>query len=256
MRCRSRASGRRRGPPPARRAARRTGRARARGRGTPRSRRSRRDRRGCAIRERVAADQVPAAQLGRIEAEPLRGDVHRPLEREVELRAAEAAVEPGGAAVRERDAVPGADVPDAVRAGERPVHAVQRRRLGRAEVRADVLDHVVGEREQLPGRREAGADGRRARGRRRAGREVLGPVLDPPDGDAEVLRGEPHEDDVDVDGRLDPEAAARVGRRDQPQPRAGRPRAPAATECSVNGPWKFAHAVSEPAAAFQSATTP
>ena len=36
----------------------------------------------------------------------------------------------------------------------------------------------------------------------------------------------------------------------------GSPSAAAATECSVNGPWKFAHAVSEPSAAFQSATTP
>ena len=34
------------------------------------------------------------------------------------------------------------------------------------------------------------------------------------------------------------------------------PSAPAATECSVNGPWKFAHAVSAPSAALQSATTP
>ena len=34
------------------------------------------------------------------------------------------------------------------------------------------------------------------------------------------------------------------------------PSAPAATECSVKGPWKFAHAVSTPVASFQSATTP
>src|SRR5581483_3109279 len=34
------------------------------------------------------------------------------------------------------------------------------------------------------------------------------------------------------------------------------PSAAAATECSVNGPWKFAQAVSAPAASSQSHTTP
>jgi hypothetical protein len=36
----------------------------------------------------------------------------------------------------------------------------------------------------------------------------------------------------------------------------GKPSAAAATECSVNGPWKFAHAVSDSSASFHCATTP
>ena len=102
-----------------------------------------------AVRVLVRADQVAPRELDRVEPEPPGGDRHRPLEREVELRAAEAAVEPGRAAVRRHDAVSRRDVAHAVGAGERPVHPVERRRLGRAHVGADVLDDVVAEREQL-----------------------------------------------------------------------------------------------------------
>ena len=85
---------------------------------------------GGAVRELVALDQVPAAQLGRVDPEPRGGDVHRALEREVELRPAEAAVETGGTAVREHDTVSGGDVLHAVGAAQRAVHPVERRRLG------------------------------------------------------------------------------------------------------------------------------
>ena len=136
------------------------------------------------------------------------------------------------------------------------MHAVERRRLGRAHVRADVLDRVVAERDELAVRGEPGLDVRHAPARGRAGREVLESVLDPADGDAELPRREPHEDDVREDRDLipkePPESGGVIRRSFEP----ARPSAPAATECSVNGPWKFAQAVSEPSAAFQSQTTP
>ena len=142
--------------------------------------------RGRAVRHRGGRDQVAARELGGIEAEAAGGDRHRPLEAEVELRPAEAAVEARGDRVREHDAVPHGDVRDAVGARERAVHAVERRRLGRADVRADVLDRVVAEREQPPVGGEAGLDlGRAARGGG-ARREVLEPVLGPGHGHAEV----------------------------------------------------------------------
>ena len=73
---------------------------------------------GRAVRERRPARQGCAAQFGRIEAEAAGGGVHRPFQGEVELRAAEAAVEAGGTAVREDDAVAGGDVPNPVGASQ------------------------------------------------------------------------------------------------------------------------------------------
>ena len=151
---------------PARPGARRSARARARRRGRPRSHPSRRRRRsascagtrgrGCAARS--SAGSTPSC---------LAAPVHRPLEREVQLRAAEAAVEPARAPVREEDAVVRRDVADAVRAGERAVHPVQRRRLGRTHVRTDVLVDRVAQAEQLAVGCERGLEIRR-RGRWRA----------------------------------------------------------------------------------------
>ena len=173
-----------------------------------------------AVREVVRAEQVPSRDLDRVEPQAAGGDRHRPLEGEVELGAAEAAVQPGRAAVRQRDAVARGDVTDPVGAGQRAVHPVQRRRLGRADVAAHVLDDVVPQREQLPVRGERGLQVGDPGGRGRAAGQVLEPVLRPAHGHAELARGEAHQDDVDVHGRLDPEAAAGVGRGDQPQLRA------------------------------------
>ena len=46
-----------------------------------------------AVGKLVCPDEIPSSELGRIEAEPPCRDRHRPLEREVQLRSAEAAVE-------------------------------------------------------------------------------------------------------------------------------------------------------------------
>ena len=176
-----------------------------------------------AVRHRGGRDQVAARELGRIEPEAAGGDRHRPLEPEVELRPAEATVEAGRDRVREHDAVPHGDVRDGVRARERAVHAVERRRLGCPDVRADVLDRVVAEREQLAvGVKPASTSVVRP-GRRGARGEVLEPVLDPGHRHAEAPRGEPDQHDVREHGRLDPERAAGVGRRQQPQPVALEP---------------------------------
>ena len=162
--------------------------------------------------------EIAAGELGRVEAEAPGRDRHRPLEREVELRAAEAAVEAGGNRVREDDAVARGDVLDAIGAGERPVHPVQRRRLGRAHVRADVLDRVVAERDEAAVGGEARLDLGHAARRGGARREVLEPVFRPADGHAEPAGGETEQDDVGEHRRLDPERPAGVGRRQQPQP--------------------------------------
>ena len=103
------------------------------------------------------------------------------------------------------------------------MHAVERRRLRRAHVRADIFDRVVAESEQLAVRVEARLELRDTCRRGRARRQMLEPVLRPTHRHAEPPRGEADQDDVGVHCRLDPERAARVAGRDQPQLRAGQP---------------------------------
>ena len=85
---------------------------------------------------------------------------------------------------------------------------------------------------------------------------MLHPVLDPAHRDAEVLRGEPHQDDVDVDGGLDLEAAAESGGVIRRSFEPGRPSAAAATEWERERPLEVRPRGQRPPAAFQSATTP
>ncbi len=103
------------------------------------------------------------------------------------------------------------------------MHPVERRRLGRPDIRPYVLDCVVAEPEQLPIGGEGGLDAGDACRCGRAAGEVLETILRPPDGHAQLSRRKPHQDDVDVYGGLDAEAAARVGRRDQPELRSAKP---------------------------------
>ncbi len=101
------------------------------------------------------------------------------------------------------------------------MHAVERGRLGCADVGADVLHGVVAEPQQLAVLGERRLHARAAGGRACARRQVLEPVFDPANGDAELHRREPHQHDVGVDRRLDAVAAARVRRGEQPELRAG-----------------------------------
>ena len=177
--------------------------------------------RGGAVGELGGGDEIAPGEVGRVDAEAPGRDRHRPLESEVELGAAEAPVEPARAAVRHDDAVPGGDVANPVGPGERAVHAVERGRLGCADVGANVLHGVVAEPQQFAVLGERRLHARATCGRACARRQVLEPVFDPANGDAQLHRREPHEHDVGVDRRLDAVAAARVRRGEQPELRAG-----------------------------------
>ena len=102
-----------------------------------------------------------------------RGDRHRALEREVQLRPAEAAVEPGRAAVRDHDAAAHRQVLHVIGARQAAVHAVERGRLGRAHVRADVVDQVEAQAQQAPSALNPASTSVSALGRDRGGEQVL-----------------------------------------------------------------------------------
>ena len=174
-------------------------------------------------RVREVGHEVAPPQLRRIESEASRRDVHRPLEREVQLRPAEPPVETRGTAIGHHDPVARRDVADAVGAGQRAVHPVERRRLRRADVRPDVLERVVAQAEQLAIGRERRLEAGHASRRMGARRQVLEAILGPADRHAEHARDEAQQDDVHVHGRLDPERAARVGRGQQAQLGGGDP---------------------------------
>ncbi len=169
------------------------------------------------VGELVGRDEVAAGHGGGVDAEARGGDGHRAFEREVQLGTTESPVEAGRAPIRQHDAVAHRDVADAVGAAERAVHAVQRGRLGSAQVGTDVLDGLVAEADQLAVAGETRRDLGDPLGGRRAGGEVLQAVLDPANRDTEVAGHCPHEDDGGVDRRLDTEAPTRVGWGDEPE---------------------------------------
>ena len=132
-----------------------------------------------AIRERLPRHQVAADDVERVEPERLRDAVHEPLEGEVHLRPAEAPVESGRGLVGEDDAVVDLKVRDSVRAAHVPVGAIERGGLGRAQVRAAVIELIPAQR----GDRAVPGDRRFKRrdpvGRRGRGEQMLQPILDP-----------------------------------------------------------------------------
>ena len=73
--------------------------------------------------------QVAPQHLQPVEAEPVGDAVHQPLQREIDLRAAEAAIEAARRLVGDGDAVLDFEVGDVVGPGHRAVHPVERRRL-------------------------------------------------------------------------------------------------------------------------------
>ena len=168
----------------------------------------------------LGAHEVAARELGGIEAEAPRGDVHRALERAVELRAAEAAIEARRRAIGDDDAAAHGEILDVVGAGQAAVHAIERGRLGRADVRADLVDQVEPQAEQAAVGVERRLDLARALGRHRGRQQVLAAVLRPAHGHAEAARGDRHQHDGVQHGGLGAERAAALGRREQPQLRA------------------------------------
>ena len=100
-----------------------------------------------------------------------RGDVHDPLKREVELRAAIAAIEADRRAVRDHELVVDRDVLHAVAAVGGGVHTVERGRLGRADIGAHVggVVEMQGLQLAVPGERCRHRSHSIARGRGRRG---------------------------------------------------------------------------------------
>ena len=144
--------------------------------------------------------------------------MHQPFKRIIGLRPAEAAVEPGRRFVGQDNAVANFDVADVVGAGQIAMHAVERGRLRRAQMRAAILKLVEGERGDAAVGIDGGLERRHAIGGRHRGAQMLQPILDPfhrPVGDT---RGDRDQDDVRKDRLLDAKAAAGIRRRPQPQP--------------------------------------
>ena len=105
---------------------------------------------GGAVREFSRRDEIAPDDVERIELKLHRDALHQPLQRQVKLRAAEAANEARRHFVGEHDAVDHVDIGDVVGAGDRAVHAVERARHRRAQERAVILELIE------PQRRECG----------------------------------------------------------------------------------------------------
>ena len=97
-----------------------------------------------------------------------------------------------------------------VRAGHVAVGAVERGRLGGAQVRTAVVELVPAQRRDRSVVGDRRFEGRHSVGGRGRGDEMLEAVLDPLDRASRLPRREAHRDDVREDGLLDAEAAAGV----------------------------------------------
>ena len=95
-----------------------------------------------AVGHLARAHEVAPGELGRVDAEPPCRDVHRALECAIELRAAEAAVEAGRGTIADDHAAADREILHVVGPGQAAVHAVERGRLRRANVRADIVQEV------------------------------------------------------------------------------------------------------------------
>ena len=92
-------------------------------------------------------DEIALDHLERVEAEFDRDPLHQPFQREIHLRTAKSAVEPARRLVGDDDTVAHRDMSNVVGAGQVAVHAVERRRLGRAQMGAAILHLVPVERQ-------------------------------------------------------------------------------------------------------------
>src|SRR5262249_26542288 len=172
---------------------------------------------GCTIGKRAGRHEIFADHVDRIELELDRDALHQSLQRVIHLWPAEAAVEPSRSLVSEHHTVAYRNVTDVVRAGEVAVHAIKRRRFGRADMRANVFDLVPRQRVHAA----VGVHRSPERGNAVGGRyrrcEVLETILDPFYRAAGNARGDAHQHDVREKTLLDAEAAPGVGRRAQAQ---------------------------------------
>ena len=103
------------------------------------------ERAGCRpVRHRL--HEVAPQHFQPVEAQPVGDAVHQALQREIDLRAAEAAIEAARRLVGHGDRVFDFEVGDFVGPGHRAVHPVERRRLRRLDIGAAVLELPVAER--------------------------------------------------------------------------------------------------------------
>ncbi len=165
---------------------------------------------------RKRRDQVAAANLQRVQAEPVRRAIHQPFHRRGDDRARDAAIG------RHRAGV-GGDRPRPAPIGAERVRprqfADRHQRLDPAgnridRVGADIAEAVGFQCQELAGGIERAAQSQPLVARMRRGGQVFGPVLDPGDAAREAPR-RPDRDDVFRDQRgLLPEAAADIRRDD------------------------------------------
>ena len=173
------------------------------------------------IGELVLAHQVAAPDLGHVDVEAARRHLHDALEGEVELRPAEAAIEARRHAIGHHQHILYRNVLHAVGAVRGGVHAIDRGRLGCADVRAEVDDIAKAQAQQLALVRERTLDAAAAIGGRGRGRQVLEPVFGPFHRHADEAAHGRYQHHVGVHRLLDAETAARIGRRDHAQAIAG-----------------------------------
>ena len=155
-----------------------------------------------------AGTRLRRITVQRVEAEG-RGDaLHQALQRVVELRPAEAAIETGRRLVGDDHAVRHRKMGDVIRTGEIAVVAVERRRLGRLQIGAAILQLVEAERRDPAVSLHRRLDPGHPVGRGVCRQQMLQPVLDPLDRARGLPRRERHRDDEREDRLLDAEAAA------------------------------------------------
>ena len=172
---------------------------------------------GCRpVRHRL--HEVTPQHLQPVEAQPVGDAVHQPLQREIDLRAAETPIEAARRLVGDGDAVLDFEVRDVVGPGHRAVHPVERRRLRRLDVGAAVLELPVAERRHPPVGHDGGLQPGFAVGGGAGGGQVFQPVLDPFHRPAGKPGDRGHQHDIGREPLLDAEAAAGVGRGAQAQP--------------------------------------
>ena len=171
-----------------------------------------------AVGKRPGRDEVAADDLQPVQPK-LPGDgIHQPLQREIDLWAAKAAVKARWRLVRKHDTIADRQILDVVGTGHVAVHPVERSRLRRAQMGTAILDLIPIKCGDPAIRLNRRFNPGLPIGRRNAGRQMLQPVLDPLDRRARDARGDACENHVGKDALLDSERATGIGRCAQPQP--------------------------------------
>ena len=176
--------------------------------------------RGGAIRKLVRRYEIAPDDIEVIKAKLDRDPLHQPFQREIKLRAAEAADQARRHFVGEHDAVDHIDIRNVVAAGYCAMHAVERPRHRRAQERAVVLELVHAQREDAAVLGDGGFDLSDAIGSGTGGDQMLDAILDPFHRAAGDARGDRRQHHIGEHRELDAEAAAGIRRNAQPHLRA------------------------------------